>query len=168
MAKGSPSMIALLGMLAVAGYANRDKLSGMMQGASDRLGADDPRDGSTRAGQDSPGQGGGLLDSLQRALSGNGASGGLAGGLSELLSRFTNPVQSAKARTWVDTGPNGTLEPQDLEQALDDDTLAELSEKTGLSRSELLTRLSQTLPDAVDQMTPNGRLPTPDEARAIY
>jgi uncharacterized protein YidB (DUF937 family) len=32
--------------------------------------------------------------------------------------------------------------------------------QTGLSRDELLKRLSQVLPEAVDKMTPEGRLPT--------
>jgi len=51
-----------------------------------------------------------------------------------------------------------------LEEALGEDTIAELTEKTGLSREELLKRLSETLPDAVNQMTPEGRLPTAESS----
>jgi uncharacterized protein YidB (DUF937 family) len=146
MAKGSPSLVALLGLLAVAGYQNRDKLSGMLQPAG------------TPQGDRNPGETGGMF----------AGTGGIAAGLSELLGRFTNPVQSAKAQSWVDTGPNGDLGPDDLSEVLDDETLADLTQKTGLSREDLLARLSVTLPDAVDRMTPKGRLPTEEEAISVY
>ncbi len=154
MAKGSPSMVALLGLLAVAGYQNRDKLSDLLAGAGGQGNAarspdhDDPN---------APG----LIDNLRGMFAGGaagGAGGGMLGGLSELLARFTNPVQSAKARTWVDTGPNSDLSSTDLEEVLDEETLADLSQKTGLDRTELLSRLSAVLPDAVDRLTPDGRL----------
>lgn len=161
MAKGSPSMIALLGLLAVAGYQNRDKLSGLLHGAN---GTADPRPtrDDTSAGSAADARGpasGGLMDDLRRMVSGAGG-GGVVGGLSEILGRFTNPVQSAKAQSWVATGPNSALVPGDLEEVLDDDTLADLSQKTGLSRADLLSRLSTVLPEAVDQFTPDGKMPS--------
>ena len=161
MAKGSPSMIALLGLLAVAGYQNRDKLSGMLQGAQGD--PDNHRAGNTGTQT----AGGGLVDNLRGMFAGAG-TGGVASGLSELLGRFTNPVQSAKAQSWVDTGPNGDLGPDDLAEVLDDETLADLTQKTGLSREDLLARLSATLPEAVDRMTPKGRIPTEEEAISFY
>ena len=170
MSKGSPSMIALLGLLAVAGYQNRDKLGSMLQGAQSGRddSPDDPRYRDANAMSGSGGSSdGGIVDNLRRMVTGAGG-GGLAGGLSEILGRFTNPVQSAKAQSWVDKGPNGTIAAAELEEVLDEDTLADLTQKTGLSRSELLARLSDVLPDAVDQMTPDGKLPSPEEARGVY
>ena len=143
MAKGSPSLIALLGLLAVAGYQNRDKLSEV-------LGPGDPaRDPDAGSGQ------GGMLDQFRRMQGG----GGFLGSLSELFDRFAAPHQKAKVETWVQRGPNAPLSADELAQALDDDTLAELQAKTGLSREELLSRLSTTLPEAVDQATPDGHFP---------
>ncbi len=152
MSKGSPSMVALLGLLAVAGYQNRDKLSGLLQqaGTPGQPSSDD----QGQSGLSFPRQ--------------NGGEGGILGGLADLLSQFTNPVQAAKARSWVDTGPNGDLAPEDLEAVLDPSTMEDLMQQTGLGRAELLQRLSAILPEAVDKMTPNGRLPTIEEARAIY
>lgn len=153
MAKGSPSMIALLGLLAVAGYQNRDKI-GEMLGSG-------PDDGSDRNPLDARGQTdrqGGLLDGFRQMAGGAGA-GGLMGGLSEILERFSGSRHRAKAQSWVSTGQNETIGPDEMEQTLDEETITELVEKTGLGRSELLVRLSQTLPDAVDQATPNGELP---------
>ncbi len=154
MSKGNPSMVALLGLLAVAGYQNRDKLSGLLQQAST------PRHPSP----DDPGQ----SDlPFPRQNSGD-QEGGILGGLADLLSRFTNPVQSAKARSWVDTGPNGDLAPEDLEEVLDPSTVDDLVQQTGLGRAELMQRLSAILPEAVDRMTPHGRLPTIEESRGVY
>lgn len=164
MAKGSPSLIALLGLLAVAGYQNRDKLGAMLESGT---GSDPNRNPS--------GQGGGLLDNLRDmadnltggrsdgGLTGAGtgglAAGGLMGGLSELMDRFANAGQQSKAQSWVGAGRNENIGPDELERTLDPETIAELVEKTGLSRNELLSRLSQTLPDAVDQATPDGQFP---------
>lgn len=163
MAKGSPSMIALLGLLAVAGYQNRDKLGAMLNTPA----GDDPNRNPFGAAGQADSQGG-ILENL-RQMAGGAGSGGLMSGLSELFERFSTPQTQAKAHSWVSTGQNESIAPDELEQALDEDTIAELVEKTGLTRSELLSRLSQTLPDAVDQATPNGQFPPLDmqEPRAI-
>ncbi len=158
-------MIALLGLLAVAGYQNRDKLSALLQGTGDPD-RDGINPGGRRYSETAPATGGGLVDNLRGMFAGAG-SGGVARGLSEMLDRFANPVQAAKAQSWVETGPNGTLAPADLKEVLDEDTLADLTQKTGLSRSELLIRLSEVLPEAVDQFTPDGRMPPADAARGL-
>jgi uncharacterized protein YidB (DUF937 family) len=147
MSRGFPSMTALLGLLAVAGYQNRDKLAEMLRGATN------PASGSSNA----PATGGlgGLLGNL-----GTGGVGGLlGGGLRELVDKFKQAGQGEAADSWVGTGQNKPIAPPQLEQAIGADVLATLSEKTGLSREELLSRLSTTLPDAVDKYTPGGRLP---------
>lgn len=160
MAKGSPSMIALLGLLAVAGYQNRDKLGAVLnahpatEDDPNRTGPDDTAPGANVHSADQ----GSLLDSF-RQMAGGATGGGLMAGLAEMFDRFSSPGHQAKAQSWVSTGRNESLAPDELEQALDDETIAELVEKTGLSRSELLSRLSKTLPDAVDQATPDGRFP---------
>jgi uncharacterized protein YidB (DUF937 family) len=144
LAKGSPSLIALLGLLAVAGYQNRDKLAEVLNSRSSH----DP----DRQPQ------GGILDGV-RDLVGGAGSGSLVSGLSELFDRFANPAQRAKVDTWVQRGPNAPLAPGELAEVLDEDTLAELVAKTGLSRDELLARLSTALPEAVDKVTPDGHFP---------
>lgn len=148
MAKGSPSLVALLGLLAVAGYQNRDKLGEILntRGAT----GSNPLQGGL-------GSQGGLLDSFRNMLGGGG--GNAMGGLSELFDRFSAPHQRAKVDSWVQRGPNAPLAPSELEEALDEDTISELVAKTGLSRDELLTRLSSSLPEAVDQVTPDGQFP---------
>ena len=152
MSRGFPSMTALLGLLAIAGYQNRDKLAEMLGGQSpDRTGV------PGGSGQQSGGLGG--LGGLLGNLGGAGAGGLLSGGLGELVQRFQQNGHGEVAESWVGTGPNKQVEPEQLERAIGPDVLANLSQQTGLSRQELLSRLSRYLPDAVDQYTPVGRLP---------
>jgi uncharacterized protein YidB (DUF937 family) len=66
-----------------------------------------------------------------------------------------------KQRSHGSAGPNKPIAPAQLEQAIGPDVLETLSQQTGLSREELLSRLSKNLPDAIDKYTPEGRIPSP-------
>ena len=138
-------MTALLGLLAIAGYQNRDKIAEMLKGAGNSTGG--------RAG----GEAG--LGGLLGGLAGTGAGGLLSGGLGTLLDSFRQAGQGETADSWVSKGPNKPVEAPQIKQAIGADVLSELSQRTGLSEEEILTRLSQRLPEAVDKYTPDGRLP---------
>ena len=72
------------------------------------------------------------------------------------------------ANSWVGTGQNKPIAPADLGTVLTDEQITFLMARTGLSREELLAGLSEQLPQAVNHLTPEGRLPTPEEMhRAI-
>ena len=155
MARGYPSMTALLGLLAVLGYQNRDKIAEMLRGNTQPGQPGQPGQAG-QPGQVGQGGLGGILGQLGSTL---GAGGGLSGGLGELLDRFKEKGMGDTAESWVGTGPNKQIEAPQLEQAIGPDVLDTLSKQTGLSREELLARLSRELPDAVDKYTPQGRLP---------
>lgn len=159
MAPSRGSMIALLGAVALLGYQNRDKIGQALGGLAQGTGQ------PGQAGQQ--GGLGGLLGGLSGAL-GSGQTGGvggiLNGGLSDLMDRFRQSPQRDVADSWVSTGANRELQPNELEQAIGGDTLDELSRHTGLSRDELVTRLSRDLPKTVDSLTPDGRIPDAHEA----
>jgi uncharacterized protein YidB (DUF937 family) len=74
------------------------------------------------------------------------------------MDKFNDAGQKDKVESWVGTGPNKDMAPTDLKSALGADTLSALSRATGLSEQDLLERLSKTLPQAVDQYTPQGRI----------
>jgi uncharacterized protein YidB (DUF937 family) len=152
MSNGMPSMTALLGLLAVAGYQNRDKIAEMLKGGS-------PSAAAPGAAPTSPPLGG-LLRDLGGTLGSAGAGGLLSGGLTELLDKFKQSGHGTIAQSWIDNGPNQQISPPDLKQAIGPDILAGLEQETGLSQSELLARLSRELPDAVDKYTPGGNLPS--------
>jgi len=155
MSRGYPSLTALLGLLAIAGYQNRDKLTEMLRGAAPG-GSGGPGSGPQSVGSGPQSSLGGLLGNLSSA----GVGGLLGGGLGELVERFRQAGQGDVADSWVGHGPNKEVAPNQLEQAIGPDVLATLSQQTGLSRDEILARLSRELPTAVDKYTPEGRLPT--------
>jgi uncharacterized protein YidB (DUF937 family) len=148
-------MTALLALVAVAGYQNRDKLAEMLGGH----GAGNPQ----VPGQPNQQGGlGGILGNLRGAMGGAGTGGLLSNGLQELIDRFRQNGRGDVAQSWVNHGPNQEIAPHELEGALGDDVLTDLSQRTGLSREELLTRLSRQLPNAVDKYTPEGHIPPED------
>jgi uncharacterized protein YidB (DUF937 family) len=71
-----------------------------------------------------------------------------------------NAGQGEAADSWVGRGPNKQIGRSDLEQAIGPEVLDALSRQTGLSREEIVSRLSKDLPEAVDKYTPEGRIPT--------
>ena len=160
MSRGMPSMVALLGLLTVAGYQNRAKIAEVLGGLKQEPGGG--------PGQNNP-QGGqaGVLGNLGGLLSGASIGSVLSGGLGELVERFKQNGQGQAADSWVKPGPNQQLGPDQIEQAIGPDVLNTLSQQTGLSREELLSRLTRELPAAVDKFTPDGRLPTEDEAERL-
>ena len=159
MSNGLPSMTALLGLLAVAGYQHRDKIAEWLGGAGQQA-------APAPAGAPQAGQGGalsGVLEQLRGSLSGSTPGGILSGGLGELIDRFRQNGQGQAANSWVQTGPNQPIAPTQVQQAIGPDVLQALSRQTGLSEQELLARLSRELPNAVDRYTPQGRVPTEAE-----
>ncbi|ESX58270.1 hypothetical protein X760_20315 [Mesorhizobium sp. LSHC422A00] len=125
--------IAMLGVLA---YQNRDKIGDMIRGAGDRN-PNDPQSG--------------ILDQLSKGVSGTA--------LGDILDRFRGAGAGSKVDSWVGTGPNEPIQPSEVEAAIDEDTLTSLSMQTGLSREELISRITRDLPEAVSKMTPTGELP---------
>ena len=113
-------------------------------------------------------QGGNLGDLLRGTLGGvlGGAAAGTVvnGGLGGLLRELQESGHGDAARSWVGTGPNKAIPQGDLAKTIGADTLDELSKRTGMDRGELLSGLSQHLPGFVDQLTPQGRVPTEEEA----
>jgi uncharacterized protein YidB (DUF937 family) len=156
MSDGYPSMTALLGLLAVAGYQNRDKISEWLGTPSkDAHGTLVPPVGRT-----SPATGSTIPSNLQHVLGGVGSAGvgGLiASGLAELVEHFTKGGHGATANSWINQGDNHAIAEADLERAIGPQTLDQLTQKTGLSRSDLLARLSRELPSAIDRYATDGR-----------
>ncbi len=113
------------------------------------------------------GSGGGLGDLLKGGLGGllaGGAAGGaLTGGLYDLLKQLQQAGQGDATKSWVGAGPNKAISSGDLAKALGADQINSLMSHSGLSRDDLLAGLSQYLPQVVDHLTPNGRVPTEQE-----
>jgi uncharacterized protein YidB (DUF937 family) len=100
-----------------------------------------------------------MLESVKKTLGDGPIATTVTGGLGELIDRFRKAGEGETADSWVGTGPNKPIDAPHMEKALGSDLIGELARQTGLSREELLSRLTQVLPEAVDKLTPEGRLP---------
>ncbi|MHA6692122.1 YidB family protein [Devosia sp. A449] len=166
-------MTALLGLLAVAGYQNRDKIGEFLQrqqaghtGVGD--GSAQPAMGSGQPGGNANNLGGALGDLFSGDSSNPNSLGNVINaGLGSLLETFRANGQGDVADSWVKDGPARRLETDQLAQAIGPETLDDLQKQTGLTRDELLSRLSQNLPDAVDKFTPDSRIPSTEEASKL-
>ncbi len=170
----SPMLIALLGLLAYKAYKSRSGQaaapagpdSGPMPAGGGGLGG--ILGGLFGGGTSTAAPSGGIQDMLPGGLGGlfGGAAAGsvLSNGLGNLLKGFEESGHGNIARSWVGSGENRQIAPNDLANALGSDTVDALSRQTGMGRDQLLSHLSQLLPGFVDQLTPNGRLPTEEEA----
>jgi uncharacterized protein YidB (DUF937 family) len=87
----------------------------------------------------------------------------LTGGMMDLVNQFRGAGKADAMDSWVARGPNQTVSPNDLSKVLTEEQIAFLSERTGLSREALLAGLSERLPEVVDELTPEGRVPTTEE-----
>lgn len=97
------------------------------------------------------------------------SSGMLAGlpslaGLGELVEQFTKSGQGDTVNSWVGSGENKPVSSDQLQNVLGPDVVNKLQQQTGLPVDELLNGLSQVLPQVVDKLTPQGRMPTEQEA----
>jgi uncharacterized protein YidB (DUF937 family) len=81
-------------------------------------------------------------------------------GLGGLIGRLTAGGAGQHVNTWVGPGQNQPIEPGQLGGALGGGVLDEISKRTGMSQQELLQQLSVILPQVINKMTPNGRMPT--------
>ena len=88
----------------------------------------------------------------------NAGAGGL-GGLGDLLSRFQQAGLGDAAASWVGTGQNIPVSPDQVEGALGSDLLAQIAQHVGLSQGETASHLSEMLPQVVDRVTPGGQIP---------
>lgn len=159
----SPITMAILGLLA---WKAMKHFSGSQPGAAPTQAP--PRlPGNVTAGLPGGTSGGGMSDILKGGLGGllaGGAAGSvLSGGLGDLLNQFQQKGHGDAANSWVSNGPNKQIAPGDLANALGADQIESLSAQSGLSRDELLSGLSQYLPDVINHLTPDGRLPSENE-----
>ena len=151
----SPLMLGLMGVLAYRTLKGQGRLANIL-GMSP----------NTQPQGDGNGMLGGL-GSLGGLLGGASAGSILSGGLGDLLRRFEANGHGDKAQSWVGPGPNNAIAPGELEEALGPERVQWLMQQTGMSKAELMAGLSAKLPLVVDKLTPDGRIPTSEEAERL-
>jgi uncharacterized protein YidB (DUF937 family) len=87
-------------------------------------------------------------------------AGSILGGLGDLIGKLTAGGAAPQVNSWIGPGANQQIQPGQLGSALGQTTLDDLAARTGMSREELLNQLSAALPQLINHLTPNGRMPT--------
>ncbi|HEX7198982.1 MAG TPA: YidB family protein, partial [Dongiaceae bacterium] len=153
----SPMTMAILGLL--AWKAVKHLTAGQPGAAPAQVPPPAPAGGSV--------SGGGIGDVLKGGLGGllGGAAAGsvISGGLGDLMKQLQQGGHGETANSWVGGGANKAISPGDLANALGADQINALASQTGMSQDELLNGLSQYLPQVIDHLTPDGRLPSESE-----
>jgi uncharacterized protein YidB (DUF937 family) len=163
----SPLTMAILALLAWKTVKHFSQGSAQPNPTSAPAPVPSPSGGGLGGGALGGGLGGGLGNILAGGLGGllgGGAAGSvISGGLGDLLKQLQQNGHGEAANSWVGKGQNQPISPGDLANALGADQIDKLSSQSGMSREDLLSGLSQYLPQVVDHLTPDGRLPSETE-----
>jgi uncharacterized protein YidB (DUF937 family) len=81
------------------------------------------------------------------------------GGLQGVVNQFETNGLGPTVKSWISTGPNQSISPDDLQRVLGPDLLQQLSTRSGMPVQDLTEKLSQVLPQIIDGLTPTGSLP---------
>ena len=81
------------------------------------------------------------------------------GGLGGIVQQFQNQGLGETVKSWVGTGANLPISPEQLHKVLGSDTMTQLAAKLGMTPDELSAKLSTVLPEVIDKLTPNGAIP---------
>ncbi len=99
-----------------------------------------------------------LLGGIIGMLASSGA-GGQGGGLSALVQKFQQAGLGDVVASWIGTGANKPISADQLGQVLGADALGGVAQQAGMNGNDLMGQLAQLLPQLVDQLTPDGKLP---------
>lgn len=167
----SPWMMALLGLVAYKAMKGRGsqmpdpRTTGAPGGGlGDILGGMFGGGARPGAGMGGGGMGGGLGGILGGLLAGGATGGLLNSGLKNLVGDLEQNGQGEAARSWIGTGENQRISESELANAVGINDIDAVAQQTGMPREQVLSSLSEHLPEFVNQLTPDGRLPTDDEA----
>ena len=88
--------------------------------------------------------------------------GGQSGGLNGLVQQFTSKGMGNLVSSWIGTGENLPISSDQISALLNSDTIKNLSAKLGIDVNTLMGQLSNLLPQVVDKLTPDGKVPEGD------
>ena len=141
-----------------------DILGGLTGGKGGSGGLDDMLGGLLGGGRGGGGGGGSAMGALMPVLAGLLAS----GGLSKILGGLKANGLSAQADSWVATGANQPVSGRDVEQAVGREQIQQIAQQLGVSESQAADAVAQALPEVVDKVSPDGKLPPEQDLDAAF
>ena len=84
------------------------------------------------------------------------------GGISGMVSAFQKNGLGDVVASWISNNTNLPISAEQIQSVLGQVPLQDLASKMGLSTDAVASTLAEQLPGMVDQLTPNGELPSDD------
>jgi uncharacterized protein YidB (DUF937 family) len=119
-----------------------------------------------------------MLDQLTKQVAGDGNAEKVVqkvgpllervGGVDGLKQKFEQAGLGDVAQSWIGTGSNKSVSPDQVKDALGQQQVAQIANEAGVSTDEAASGLSKVLPDAVDNVTPSGQVPSAGDVRAQF
>lgn len=81
------------------------------------------------------------------------------GGVQGLVAQFEKQGMGSTIQSWIGTGPNQPITAEDLEKVIGSDVITQFATRFGMNPQEILQKVAQALPEAVDKLTPSGVIP---------
>ncbi|HEY2506281.1 MAG TPA: YidB family protein [Streptosporangiaceae bacterium] len=101
------------------------------------------------------GQEGGIA-SLQKMMN---SSGGLHG----LTQKLQQGGLGKQVQSWIGSGQNQQVSGEQVHQAMDPQQMQQMSQQSGMSDEETCDCVAQALPHMVNNATPQGQMPAPEQ-----
>lgn len=99
-----------------------------------------------------------LLDIAMQLISQRGQN-GAGGGLNSIVDALNNAGLQEQLKSWIGTGENLPISGDQLTQALGSDKIRDIAGQLGMSQGEVSGGLAGILPQLIDKISPQGRLP---------
>jgi uncharacterized protein YidB (DUF937 family) len=96
-----------------------------------------------------------LLQAVVGLLAQNSSVGGLGG----LIQSFQKNGLGDIVNSWVSTGKNLPISPEQIQQGLGGDLLKQLAAQAGIGTEAAGGQLADLLPGLIDKLTPDGKMP---------
>ena len=119
-----------------------------------------------------------MLDQLSKQVAGDGNAEKVVqkvgplleqvGGIDGLKQKFEQAGLGEVAQSWIGTGSNKSVSPDQVKDALGQQQVEQIASEAGVSTDDAAAGLSKVLPDAVDQVTPSGQVPSAGDVRAQF
>ena len=90
-----------------------------------------------------------------------------SGGLQKLISGFQQQGMADKADSWVSTGDNKPVSGSEMRVALGEQEVQQVAQQAGISEDEAADVLAKVVPEVVNNLTPNGQVPSDEELEAL-
>ena len=98
-----------------------------------------------------------LMQLALQLLAGRGQGGG--GGLMDLIQQFQRAGLGSQVNSWIGTGQNMPISPEQLTQVFGRGQLEQMAASTGMDVDQVSSGLSGLLPNLIDHVTPQGEVP---------